>query len=207
MRYTGPKNKIARRENTDLSLKTPGTKAHATLLRKLNVFPGQHSVKRRRKTSERGKQLREKQKLRFLFGVTERQLKAYFSKAKSMKGNTGVILSQFLEQRLDNVVYRLGFAPTRASARQLVNHGHVKVNDRVVTIASYRVLPGESISFRKQEKTAKIPYIETSLSNTTLILPSWLERKNTSGVVKLEPSSDDIEKQINMRSVIEFYSR
>lgn len=208
MRYTGPRNKVSRREGEDLGLKTPGTKAHATLLKKLTIKPGQHGAgtRRRRKQSERGKQLREKQKLRFMFGVTETQLKNYYNEAVNTKGNTGVILGQLLEQRLDNVIYRLGFAPTRASARQLVNHGHVVVNDGVVSIASYRVSAGEIVAFGKG-KTAKIPYIETQMANETLIVPEWLERKAVKGKILKMPDSQSIEKQVNMRSVIEFYSR
>lgn len=208
MRYTGPRNKVSRREGEDLGLKTPGTKSHATLLKKLTIKPGQHGAgtRRRRKQSERGKQLREKQKLRFMFGVTETQLKNYYNEAVDTKGNTGVILGQLLEQRLDNVIYRLGFAPTRASARQLVNHGHVVVNDGVVSIASYRVSAGEIVAFEK-DKTAKIPYIETQMANETLIVPEWLERKAVKGKVLKMPDSQSIEKQVNMRSVIEFYSR
>jgi small subunit ribosomal protein S4 len=133
-------------------------------------------------------------------------LKNYYNEAVNTKGNTGVILGQLLEQRLDNVIYRLGFAPTRASARQLVNHGHVAVEFKVVSVASYRVTAGEKISFNK-EKTTKIPYIETQMANETLIVPEWLERKATQGKVVKMPDSQSIEKQVNMRSVIEFYSR
>lgn len=208
MRYTGPRNKVARREGEDLGLKTPGSKAHAMLLKKLLIKPGQHGAgtRKRRKQSERGKQLREKQKLRFLFGVTETQLKNYYNEAVNTKGNTGVILGQLLEQRLDNVIYRLGFAPTRASARQLVNHGHVTVDGKVVSVSSFRVSEGEKVTFKK-EKTAKIPYIETQMANDTMIVPEWLERKEAQGNVLKMPDSQSIEKQVNMRSVIEFYSR
>ncbi len=208
MRYTGPRNKAARREGADLGMKTPGSKSHASLLRKITMLPGQHGAgtKRRRKQSERGKQLREKQKLRFIFGVTEGQLKNYFSEAKNKKGNTGVMLGQLLEQRLDNVVYRLGFAPTRASARQLVNHGHVTVNGKMVSIPSFRVSEGMQIGFKK-DATLKIPYIEVQLKNDTVIVPAWLERKNSQGLVKTLPTSESVEKQVNMRSVIEYYSR
>jgi len=208
MRYTGPRNKVSRREGVDLGLKTPGTKGHATLLKKLTLKPGQHGMgtRKRKKQSERGKQLREKQKLRFMFGVTETQLKNYYNEAVNTKGNTGVILGQILEQRLDNVIYRLGFAPTRASSRQLVNHGHVVVDDKVVSIASYRVIVGDKVAF-KGPKTAKIPYIETQMANETQIVPDWLERKAEKGKVAKMPDSQNIEKQVNMRSVIEFYSR
>ena len=127
----------------DLGLKTPGSKNHARLLNKLTVLPGQHGVRRRRKTSERGIQLREKQKLRFIFGISEKQMKNYFKKSVVKKGNTALYISQYLERRLDNIVYRLGLAPTRASARQLVVHGHIAVEDKKMSIPSYQVKVGD----------------------------------------------------------------
>ncbi|MBI3619697.1 30S ribosomal protein S4 [Candidatus Roizmanbacteria bacterium] len=206
MRYTGPRNRIARREGMDLGLKTPGSKSHARLLKKLNVFPGQHGLKGRRKISEHAYQLREKQKLRFLFGVTEKQLKKYYVIGTAKKGNTAFYLCQFLEKRLDNLVFRAGFAPTRASARQLVTHGHINVNDKTVTVPSYVVKVDDIITFAK-EKSTKIPYIEQMLTNKDTILPKWLERKATVGKLIAEPTQEEIAKQINLRLVIEFYSR
>jgi len=206
MRYIGPKNRISRREGIDLGLKTLGSKSHARLLKKLNVSPGQHGAKGKRKISERGIQMREKQKLRFIFGITETQLKNYFLKGIAKKGNTAFFLSQYLEKRLDNIVYRLGFAPTRASARQLVNHGHIKVNDKRVTIPSYQVKVNEQITFIK-DSSIKIPYIEKMLSNKDLILPVWLEKKAIVGKLISEPTNDEIIKQINLRLIIEYYSR
>ena len=131
MRYTGARNRLSRREGIDLGLKTPGSKNHARLLKKLNVLPGQHGTRGRRKVSDYAKQLREKQRLRFMFGVTNSQLKKYFKNAIVKKGNTAYYLAQYLEQRLDNIVYRIGLAPTRPAARQLVTHGHIKVGDKV----------------------------------------------------------------------------
>ncbi|MDH7476435.1 MAG: 30S ribosomal protein S4 [Microgenomates group bacterium] len=206
MRYRGPRNKIARREGLDLGLKTPGTKAHAALLKKINILPGQHGIKAHRKYSERGKQLREKQKLRFLFGLTEKQLKKYFQQAVIKKGNTALYLFQFLERRLDNVVYRLALAPTRAAARQLISHGHIKVNDKKISIPSYQVKIGDVVSFASQMVT-KIPYIESHLNNKNIIIPRWLEKKGLIGKVISLPDQKDIEKQINIRDVIEYYSR
>lgn len=206
MRYTGPKNRIARREGIDLGLKTPGYKSHARLLKRMNLLPGQHGAKRKRKSSERGLQLREKQKLRFIFGLTEKQLKKYFQTASIKKGNTAYYVSQFLEKRLDNLVYRLGMAPTRASARQLVSHGHIAVNDKQETIASFQVKVNDTISFAN-EKSAKIPYIEKSLMNKDVIVPAWLEKKGTLGKLISEPSNDEISKQVNLRLIIEYYSR
>lgn len=206
MRYTGPKNRIARRENTDLGLKTVGSKSQAQLLKKIGILPGQHGVRGRRKVSEHGLQLREKQKLRFLYGVTERQMKNYFAAASKKKGNTAEHLVQSLECRLDNVVYRLGFAPTRASARQLVAHKHIAVNNKVVSVAAYRVRIGERIGFHKEE-SAKIPAIEKSLGNSDVFIPAWIERKATVGKIVGEPTLDEVEKTVNLRPIIEYYSR
>lgn len=206
MRYTGPKNRIARREATDLGLKTPGSKSHTRLLNKLNVLPGQHGVRTRRKISERGFQLREKQKLRFIFGLSEKQLKNYFKKAVMKKGNTALYLSQFLESRLDNIIYRLGLAPTRAAARQLVTHGHIAINDSKTTIPSYQVKTGDKVSFLNV-KTAKIPYIEKMLTNKDTLIPIWLEKKAVAGKLISTPTAEEILKQCNLRLIIEYYSR
>ncbi|MEK7633319.1 MAG: 30S ribosomal protein S4 [Patescibacteria group bacterium] len=206
MRYLGPKNRISRREGLDLELKTVGSKSHARLLKKLNVPPGQHGLRKRKKVSERGTQLREKQKLRYMFGITETQLKKYFRKASLKKGNTASYLSQYLEKRFDNIVYHLGFAPTRAAARQLITHGHIIVNKKKVSIPSYQVRVGEEIRFA-DDKTTKIPYIESSLNNKDIILPIWLEKKAIAGKLIMEPTQDLIAKQINLRLIIEYYSR
>ena len=206
MRYTGPRNRLSRRENTDLGLKTPGSKAHASLLKKINIMPGQHGTRGRRKVSERGKQLRETQKLKFIFGLSAKQLKKYFNHAVKKTGNTALFMSQYLEKRLDNIVYRLGFAPTRAAARQLVNHGHVKVGDKMVSIASYQVKINEVVTFGK-EKSQKIPAIQSALNNKDLLFPVWLERKAVAGKLITEPTAELIDKQINLRLVIEYFSR
>jgi len=205
MRYLGPKNKLARKVGIDLGLKTIGSKAHSRLLKRINILPGQHGLKRK-KTTEYGIQLREKQKLKFLFGISEAQLKKYFLKAIKKTGNTGLFLSQFLEKRLDNIVYRLGFAPTRATARQLIAHRHIKVNDRVVSVPSYQVKVGDVISLAK-EKTAKIPAVKQVLENKELIFPQWLERKGVMGKLVNEPTGEEIEKQVNLRLIVEYYSR
>lgn len=189
-----------------MGLKTPGSKSHARLLNKLNVPPGQHGARGRRKISERAIQLREKQKLRFLFGLTEKQLKNYFKSASIKKGNTALHVSQYLEKRLDNVVYRLGLAPTRAASRQLISHGHVLVNDKKIKVASYQMRVGEKVSFRN-DKSSAIPYIKTSLENKDLIIPAWLEKKAVVGKLISEPTIEEIIKQVNLRLVIEYYSR
>jgi small subunit ribosomal protein S4 len=207
MRYTGPRNRLSRREGIDLGLKTPGSKSHASLLKKINVLPGQHGTKGRKKTSEHARQLREKQKLRFTFGVTASQLKNYFAVASKRKGNTGILLSELLERRLDNIVYRLGFAPTRAAARQLISHKHIQVNNRIVNIASYQVKEEEIIGFVK-DASKKIPAVEISLAKDETFLPAWLAKeKNDTGKLTVAPTSEIIEKQINLRLVVEFFSR
>ncbi len=206
MRYTGPKNRIARREGIDLGLKTPGTKNHNRLLNKLNILPGQHGSKGKRKLSERGIQLREKQKLRFIFGITEKQLKRYFKLSSQKKGNTSLYLAMFLEKRLDNVVYRLGFAPTRAAARQLVSHGNILVNNKKVKIPSFQVKVNDVITFA-DDKVVKIPYIEKVITDKDIIIPSWIEKNNLTGKIIAEPNQEDIIKQCNLRLIIEYYSR
>ena len=206
MRYLGPKNRISRREGVDLELKTVGSKSHARLLKKLNVPPGQHGLRKRKKVSERGTQLREKQKLRYMFGISETQLKNYFKNASLKKGNTASYLSYSLESRLDNIVFHLGFAPTRAAARQLITHGHISVNKKKLSIPSYKVRVDDEISF-VNEKTTKIPYVESCLENKDIILPVWLEKKSIIGKLISEPTQEVIEKLINLRLVIEYYSR
>jgi len=206
MRYLGPKNRISRREGVDLELKTVGSKSHARLLKKLNVPPGQHGLRKRKKVSERGTQLREKQKLRYMFGISETQLKNYFKNASLKKGNTASYLSYSLESRLDNIVFHLGFAPTRAAARQLITHGHISVNKKKLSIPSYKVRVGDEISF-VNEKTTKIPYVESCLENKDIILPVWLEKKSIMGKLISKPTQEVIEKLINLRLIIEYYSR
>ena len=137
--YTGPKNRLARREGMDLGYKTPGTKAHAMLLKRMGNAPGQHGAKSHRKSSDFGLQLREKQKVKRLYGVMERQFRKTFTAAKKWKGNTGEKLLEFLERRLDNVIFRMGLSPTRGLARQAVSHGHVLVDGKKVNIPSFRI--------------------------------------------------------------------
>ena len=145
-RYTGPKNRLARREGMDLGLKTVGSHAHANLLKRLTLVPGQHGPRGRRKTSDFGIQLREKQKVKRMYGLLERQFRKNFETARKWRGNTGEKLLEFLERRLDNTLYRLGLSPTRALARQLVGHRHVLVNGKPVNIPSYLVRTDEVIS-------------------------------------------------------------
>lgn len=206
MRYTGPKNRIARREGIDLGLKTPGSKSHSRLMKKIAVPPGQHGINKRKKVSERGRQIRETQKLRYMFGLSAKQLKNYFAKAVATKGNTALFLCALLESRLDNVVYRLGLAPTRAAARQFVSHGHIKVNDKKVTIPSYQLKAGDVVAFGS-EKIQKAPVVQQTLETKDLILAPWLEKQASVGKLTEKPNESILKEQIDLRLVIEYFSR
>ncbi len=204
-RYTGPRNKLARREGIDLGLKTVGSKAHASLLRRMNITPGQHGAKRKSTLSGYGVQLREKQKARRIYGVYERQFKKYFDWAIKQTGNTGQALLQSLERRLDNVVYRLGLAPTRAGARQLVSHQHVLINGKKVSIPSYQVRIDEIITL--DQTGMNIPVITKLLENKSPLVPQWLARDKVAGKVVRFPQREDIELDINEQLIVEYYSR
>lgn len=204
-RYTGPKNRLARKEGIDLGLKTVGTKSHAGLLRRMNIPPGQHGPKLHRKLSGYGTQLREKQKMKRMYGVLERQFRRYFSLARKWRGNTGDMLVQFLERRLDNVLFRMGVAPTRTSARQFVSHGHVMINGKRVTIPSYLVSPGEVITLGV--KAGSIPAVKKMLEDKTFTPPAWLVRQGGSAKVERLPLREDVKEDINTQLVIEYYSR
>lgn len=206
-RYIGPKNRLARREGVDLGLKTPGTKAHASLLRKLNVPPGQHGHKARGKRMASGfaEQLREKQKAKRLYGVLERQFRRYVNHALKQKGNTGVFLLQQLERRLDNIVYRLGLVPTRAQARQLISHGHVLVNHQKMNIPSYQVRVDDVISL--QPKAMEIPAVKKVLADKNPHILDWLERKGAIGRLKQVPTREQIPADITEQLIVEYYSR
>lgn len=204
-RYTGPKNRLSRREGIDLGVKTPGSKAHASLLRRLNVPPGQHGNRGRRKSSDFGIQLREKQKARRLYGVLERQFRKYYEFALKSRGNTGEALLQQLERRLDNIVYRLGFAPTRAAGRQLVSHGHVHVDNAKVSIPSYQVRVEEMISLNP--KAHSIPVVKKGLEEKNPVIPEWLERKGPVGKLVKYPVRSEMGGDINEQLIVEFYSR
>lgn len=206
MRYTGPRNRLARREGLDLNLKTLGSNAQGSLMRRMNIRPGQRPNTRYSKMTEYGAQLREKQKIRRMYGVTESQLSRYFDESNKAKGNTSTLLVEHLELRLDNVVYRMGFAPTRAAARQLVNHGHFQLNKKKATIPSQQVKVDDVITLKKA-KTASIPYVKELLDQKNPTLPEWLERKATVGKVVDKPGVDSLAEEINLQAVIEFYSR
>ncbi len=204
-RYTGPKNRLARREGIDLGLKTLGSKAQANLSRRLTIAPGQHGPKGKRKVSEYGEQLREKQKVKHLYGLMEKQFHRYFALAKKWKGNTGDKLIESVERRLDNVIYRLAMAPTRASARQLVSHGHVLINGKRVGIPSYQVKTDEVITIKS--KGMEIPAIKKSLEITDMNIPAWLERRGPVGKICRLPVRSDVIDDISEQLIVEFYSR
>ncbi len=205
-KYTGPKCKLARREGTDLFLKS-GVKPLESKC-KFQVPPGGIKGERRTRLSEYGSQLREKQKLRRMYGVLERQFANYYTEAARRAGATGENLLKLLECRLDNVVYRMGFASTRAEARQLVSHKGIEVNGDVVTIASYQVKAGDVVSIR--EKARKQLRIQSALQIASQVgLPEWVEvnDKEFKGVFRQVPARDDILPDINENLVVELYSK
>ena len=204
-RYTGPKNRLARREGIDLGLKTVGTKSHANLLKRLGVPPGMHGAKGRRKLSDFGVQLREKQRVKRLYGVLERQFRRIYARARKWRGNTGEKLLEFLERRLDNTLYRAVLAPTRAGSRQYVTHGHVLVNGHKVTIPSYEVKANDVITLGA--KGLEIPAIKKLLEGTPEQLPEWIERKGPVAHVVRLPARGDIKEDINEQLIVEHYSR
>lgn len=197
-RYKGPKDRLSRREGFDLFGK--GGK-----LTRLNVPPGQHGPKGTRRTSQYGRQLREKQKVRRMYGLLEKQFSNYVATAAKGKGNTGEALVVLLEKRLDNVVYRLGFSPTRNGARQLVSHRHVLVNGEKVNIPSYQVKVGDTITL--SAKAHKIPVIKRLLEVKNPKVADWLLRKAAAGNVKRNPKREDLIEPISEQDIIEFYSR
>ncbi|MBO7317604.1 MAG: 30S ribosomal protein S4 [Bacteroidales bacterium] len=199
-RYTGPKTKIARKFGEAIY-------GPDKVLSKKNYPPGQHGVNRRRKTSEYGIQLREKQKAKYTYGVLEKQFRNLFEKASRKKGITGEVLLQLLEARLDNVVYRLGIAPTRAAARQLVLHRHIVVNGKVVNIASYSVKPGEVIGVREKSKSLEV--IADSLAGFNHSKYPWIEwdEATKSGKFLHLPERADIPENIKEQAIVELYSK
>ena len=198
-RYTGPKDRLSRREGFDLFGK--GAK-----LTRITVPPGVHGPKGvRRAPSQYGRQLREKQKVKRMYGVLESQFRRYIASAFKTKGNTGERLLSLLERRLDNVVFRLGFAGTRPLARQLVSHGHVSVNGKKVNIPSYQVKVGETVSI--SSKAIKIPHVAKVLEDKNKKLPDWLKRKATVGLIEKDPTIDDVPEPVSVQDIVEFYSR
>ena len=196
-----PKNKIARRIGEDLGLKTN----NKSLERRLATPPGQHGKKGHGKKSDFAVQLTEKQKAKAIYGLLERQFKKYYAEASRNPSATGEVMLSLLERRLDNCVYRLGFAPTRRAARQLVAHGNVMVDGKKMSIPSYQIKEGQTITLTAT--ALAIPYIKTSIEREGYAAPSWLERKAVAGKVARYPIRNDFTENINDQLIVEYYSR
>ncbi|MCV2356584.1 MULTISPECIES: 30S ribosomal protein S4 [Roseateles] len=205
-RYLGPKCKLSRREGTDLFLKSArraiGDKA------KFDSKPGQHGRTSGQRTSDFGLQLREKQKVKRMYGILERQFRRYFAEAERRKGSTGTNLLSLLESRLDNVVYRMGFGSTRAESRQLVSHKGITVNGEVVNIASYLVKAGDIVAVREKSKK-QLRIIDAMKLAESIGLPAWVtvDTAKLEGVFKKAPDRDEFGAEINESLIVELYSR
>ncbi|MCB0345461.1 MAG: 30S ribosomal protein S4 [Bdellovibrionales bacterium] len=199
MNYTGPRVKLSRRLGVPLTPKAVKVMIHKPLP------PGQHGGRRRRALSDYGKQLLEKQKLKSQYNVNERQLRNYYKSAKQLKGNTGENLIALLESRLDAVVLRAGLTPTIYSARQLVRHGHVTVNDKKIDLPSYRVAVSDVVSVK--EKSRAIPCVQEALQ--TAVVPAYIElnKANFAGRLVKIPAREEVPVQCDIPLVVEFYSR
>ena len=200
-RYTGPSTRISRRFGQYII-------GSAKVLERRNFPPGQHGPKSRRKLSEYAVGLAEKQKLRFIYGLLERQFRRTFAIAKRERGVTGERFLQLLETRLDSVVYLLGFAKSRAAARQLVNHGHVRVNGRKVDIASYSVQQGDEVEMKAVNSSRQLA-TRAIEENRARVVPSWLTRNDEAlkGTITRLPTRDEMEPSINEQLIVEYYSR
>lgn len=198
-RYTGPKHKLARREGVNILDKTS-----ASLQRRLNIPLGQHARKRKKRLSEYGVQLREKQKAKAMYGLYEKQFKKLFKYAESQKSETGELFVSLLETRLDNMVYRIGFSNSRAGARQLVSHGHIRVNNEKINIPSYQVKADDVISLA--DKSQKNPLVLQAMeANKDTV--AYVKREGASGKLLRVPKKDDIEVPFDTQLIIEYYSR
>jgi len=206
-RYRGPVEKLERRLGVDLGLKGERRLAGKSALEKRPYPPGQHG-QRRTKISEYGLQLQEKQKAKFMYGVSEKQFRALFAEANRRDGNTGAILIQLLEQRLDNVVYRMGFATTRRFARQLVNHGHILVDGQKVDIPSFRVKAGQKIEVKEKSKTNAQVVRAMELTNQTGMV-EWVdvEKDKLFGIFSRVPNREEISIPVEERLIVELYSK
>lgn len=205
-RYTGPKAKLSRREGTDLFLKS--SRRSLADKCKLDSKPGQHGRTSGQRTSDYGLQLREKQKVKRMYGILERQFRRYFEMAERRKGNTGANLLALLECRLDNVVYRMGLASTRAEARQLVGHKAITVNGTTLNIPSAQIRPNDVVSIR--EKAKKQVRVQDSLSLAEQSgFPSWVsvDKTKMEGIFKSVPERSDIAADVNESLIVELYSR
>lgn len=199
-RYTGPKNKLSRKIGEDLGLKTNALK----VARRLTIRPGQHGAKSKRKLSDFGTQLKEKQKIKYIYGILEKQLRKLYAEAAKNPTATGAALLSLLERRLDNVIYRLGWAGTRAQARQLVSHSHVTVNGKKMNIPSYQVKVNDVIAL--SNRGMKVPYAAEAIKEATSDA-SWLEQKGAAAKISRLPERSDITEAIEEQLVVEYYSR
>lgn len=207
-RYTESVCRQCRREGAKLFLKGDRCYTAKCALIKRNTPPGQHGQARKRKASEYSVQLREKQKCRRAYGVSESQFRKYYDMATNMRGITGENMLSLLERRLDNVVYRMGLAPSRPMARQLVNHGHIFVDGKKVDIASFLTKPGQTVTVR--ESSHDMPYLkELREQGASKPIPKWLEldAENLTGKVVVMPQRDDIDLTIEEHLIVEYYSR
>jgi small subunit ribosomal protein S4 len=206
-RYRGPVEKLERRLGVDLGLKGERRLAGKSALEKRPYAPGQHG-QRRTKISEYGLQLREKQKAKFMYGISEKQFRSLFVEANRREGNTGSLLIELLEKRLDNIVYRMGFATTRAFARQLVNHGHILVDGKRVSIPSYSVKAGQKIEIREKSKTNSQILRAIELTNQTGIV-EWVDvdKEKLFGMFTRVPERDEVNIPVEERLIVELYSK
>ena len=206
-RYIGPTCKLARREGVDLELKSPARGLESKC--KLNQPPGQHGASRRVRLSDYALQLREKQKVRRTYGILERQFRNYYKLAAKQKGATGENLLRLLESRLDNVVYRMGFAVTRAQARQMVTHKAILVNGERVNIPSYSIKPEDVVAVRDKAKNQLRVKEAVALSQEMDLVPAWMEvdAKKLEGIFKMYPDRDQLSPDINENLIVELYSK
>jgi small subunit ribosomal protein S4 len=206
-RYTGPTCKLARREGVDLELKSPARGLESKC--KLAQPPGQHGTSRRMRLSDYALQLREKQKVRRIYGVLERQFRNYYKLAAKQRGATGENLLRLLESRLDNVVYRMGFAVTRAQARQMVSHKAISVNGQTVNIPSYRVKPEDVVAIREKARNQlRVKEAITLSQEMNLVSPGVeVDATKMEGVFKTYPDRQDLSAEINENLIVELYSK
>lgn len=205
-KYTEAKCRLCRSQGLKLFLKSDRCYSpKCPIDRKGAVPPGQHGQRRRGRISNYGEQLKEKQKVRRVYGVLESQLRRYFERAIRVKEATGKVFLQLLESRLDNIVFRAGLAPSRSVSRQLVTHGHVLVDGKKVDIASYQIKPGQT--FTLDATALKMADIKKSLAEKTIKIPEWLNRKAVVGKMIRLPEQDEIEVDVNVSLIVEFYSR
>ncbi|NIM70022.1 MAG: 30S ribosomal protein S4 [Xanthomonadales bacterium] len=206
-RYTGPTCKLARREGTDLGLKSPARGLESKC--KISQPPGQHGASRRQRLSDYAVQLREKQKVRRIYGILERQFRNYYMLAAKRKGATGENLLMLLESRLDNVVYRMGFAVTRAQARQMVSHKAIAVNGELVNIPSFQVQPGDTVAVRDKARNQLRVKEAITLSQEMDLVPAWMEvdPDKMEGQFKVLPDRQELPPDINENLIVELYSK